>query len=325
MDTLTHALFGLSVGALRPREASGGPLSPTDKATLLACVVGAELPDLDYLWPASDGVLVTLRAHRGLSHSLIAAPVVALVATGIALALVRQGRVARVYPQALLAVVAAHLLPDLWTGWGTRLFLPWSSERLNLDTTMVLDPLVTLPLLVGAIFAYRLRAQDFRRPLWLGLGVAALYVGARATIREVLTSKVEASYGAGAVHVFPAPFSVLGWRYVAEVEGGYAAGSIALGGEPNEQARHSRELGAAEALRGDPIIDEVLAWARYPTVELLAKGDGAQTLSVGDLRYHANGAPTLKFVVELDASGKVVSARLDRGGSLRQVIDRFRN
>ncbi|MBK6514202.1 MAG: metal-dependent hydrolase [Polyangiaceae bacterium] len=324
MDTLTHGLFGLAVGTLRPRDSAGGPLAPTDKATLLACVIAAELPDLDYLWPASDGVLVTLRAHRGLSHSLVAAPAVALVAAGIALLIVRRARVAPVYAQAVLAVVFAHLLPDLWTGWGTRLFLPWSSERMNLDFTMVLDPLVTLPLLVGAVFGYRARARDFRRPIWLGLAVASLYVGSRVAIRAALTSSVEDKYATSEVHVFPAPFSVLGWRYVAEVDGGYAAGTVDVGGAPVEQARHARDLSAAEALRGDPIIDEVIAWARYPTVQLAELEGGRRTLAVGDLRYHAGGEPTLKFVVELDAAGKVTSAKLDRGGSVREVIERFR-
>jgi hypothetical protein len=66
MDTLTHGLLGLTVGAIRQPEGT-----PTDRAVLLAAVIAAELPDLDYLWPSDKLVLVTLRAHRGLSHALV--------------------------------------------------------------------------------------------------------------------------------------------------------------------------------------------------------------------------------------------------------------
>jgi inner membrane protein len=50
MDSLTHALLGLTLGALRKPDAPPGtPLAATDRAVLLAAVLAAELPDLDYL------------------------------------------------------------------------------------------------------------------------------------------------------------------------------------------------------------------------------------------------------------------------------------
>ncbi|NUP12998.1 MAG: metal-dependent hydrolase [Polyangiaceae bacterium] len=323
MDTLTHGLFGLAIGALRRREPAKSPLTPTEKAVLLACVLAAEIPDLDYLLPAGDPVLVTLRAHRGLSHSLMMAPAVAAIATLVARLVFRSARTSAVVLQALVAVVFAHLLPDLWTGWGTRILLPWSAERMTLDWTVVVDPLVTLPLLVGAVLAFRARAVDYRRPLWIGLGVTVAYLGARISIRASLQSTVESAYGTADVNVFPAPLRVLQWRYVAETGAEYAVGTISLGGDPVEEGRHPRGVEAANDLRGPTVVDEVLAWARYPTVTVLAREDGGKTLTVADLRYHAGGEPTLKFIVELAGDGSVESARLDRG-SARDLVDRFR-
>lgn len=291
---------------------------------LLGCVLAAEIPDLDYLLPASDPVLVTLRAHRGLSHSLAMAPVVAAIATTLAWLVFRRARVRSVAVQALLAVVFAHLLPDLWTGWGTRILLPWSSERLTLDWSMVVDPLVTLPLLAGAVLAYRARRTDFRRPLWVGLGMTMLYLGARIGIRETVRPSVEDHYGVATAHVFPSPLRVFQWRYVVETDDGYAVGVVDLAGAPIEQARHPRGLDAADHLRQTKVVDEVLAWARYPTIEVQSREDGGTTLTVADLRYHAGGQPTLTFVVELDPNGDVEGARLDRGGSVRSLLERFR-
>ena len=60
MDNLTHGLLGLALGALRRPEApAGAPLSPTDKAVLLGCLLASELPDLDTLLPGDPIVVET--------------------------------------------------------------------------------------------------------------------------------------------------------------------------------------------------------------------------------------------------------------------------
>src|SRR5687768_9409204 len=137
MDTLTHGLLGAALAALPLPRRLEAPGSVPVRAALLVSVLAAELPDLDYLLPAEDAVLRTLSAHRGFSHSLVAVPVVALAAALLTKALFRRSALAALYCRALLCVPLAHLLPDLWTGWGTRLLLPFSERRLALDWTMV--------------------------------------------------------------------------------------------------------------------------------------------------------------------------------------------
>ena len=335
MDMLTHGLFGLAVGALRqPDAVTGQRLSATDRAVLVACVIAAELPDLDYLWPAGDGVLRTLRAHRGLSHSLLAAPLIAVAAAVLGTLLVRWRlrwreavRPGPVFLWAWLAVVAAHLLPDLWTGWGTRLLTPLSSRRFALDWTMVVDPLVTLPLLVGALVAWRRRRGRWRRAILIGLAVAGAYVGSRVVVRQVLLARVHATYpSASVVEVFPSLLRPMTWRYVAVLDESYAAGTVGLRSVPEEQARPPRprgEVSSAAVGQSSLAIHEALAWARFPVVALAQHTGGTSTLRIADLRYHAGGQPTLTFVFELQG-GTVVSSRLDRGGSVSQLLRRWR-
>jgi inner membrane protein len=288
---------------------------------LLGCVVAAELPDLDYLWPAGDAVLRTLQAHRGPSHALLAAPLVAAAATAVAKLAFRGARLAPVYGMAVVAVIFGHLLPDLWTGWGTRLGIPFSDARLALDWTMVIDPLVTLPLLAGALWAWR-RRDRWRRAILVGLAVATAYVGARVALREGLAARVAARYPAAATAVFPAMLRVATWRYVAVEGEEIAAGTVALGGAIVEEARHRAvegELTAAE--RGVETVREALAWARYPLVRVTRAA--TTTVRIADLRYHLGGAPTLEIVVELDGAA-VRRAELRRGGTVRELIDRWR-
>jgi len=327
VDNLTHGLLGLALGALRRPEApAGAPLSPTDKAVLLGSVLAAELPDLDTLLPAANSVDHALRAHRGLSHALAFAPVVALAATALALLVFRRARFLPVYRSSLLALLVAHLLADLWTGWGTRLLLPFSDQRLTLDWTMVVDPLVTLPLLVGAVWAWRRRAL-WRRALLVGLACSAAYVGVRGVLQATLTSRVrEAWPEAERVQAFPSWLSLTTWRYVAVLPSEYVAGTVSPGAPPLEERRLPRPGPEAlsERMRAVPTVHEALAWARFPVISSGPTAEGRTAVRIGDLRYHLHGEPTLAFVLELGPDLTVTEARLERGGSARELLERWR-
>ncbi|NTX12396.1 metal-dependent hydrolase [Myxococcus sp. CA056] len=329
MDNLTHGLLGLAVGALRRpdvRPDSPERSSSTDRAVLLASVLAAELPDLDTLLARGDAVTVALHAHRGLSHSLFFAPVVALAATLVAWAVFRRDtRLPPVFLTSLTSVLFAHLLPDLWTGWGTRVLLPFSDARLSLDWTVVVDPWVTLPLVAGAVVAWRRRAV-WRRALLLGLACSMAYVGARVVSWSVLTRRVDGAHpGAESVRVFPAPFSFSTWRYVARLPGDVlAAGDVTLLGEPREARRVTAPVDVLPGdLREVPTVREALAWARFPVVTVTQVESGRE-VRVADLRYHLHGEPTLTFVVRVDAAGTVTEARLERGGSASELLRRWR-
>ena len=326
MDTLTHGLLGVALAALPMPRRLERPGDTPLRAALVVSVLAAELPDLDYLLPAKDAVLHTLSAHRGYSHSLLAAPVVALVAALLGKALFRRAAFASLYARALLSVPIAHLLPDLWTGWGTRLLLPLSDRRLALDWTMVVDPVFTAPLLVAALWAAS-RRHRFRRAMAFGIGACALYVGLRVAFSMHLSHEVAQAYPrAASVHVFPQLLSVMRWRYVARFDAEYAAGTVALGEAPVEDARH-RALPTgpiAEELRRVPTVREALSWARFPVVSTSALDASGRRVTVADLRYHLGGKPTLSFLIDVEPDGRIRNARLERGGSAAELVRRFR-
>jgi inner membrane protein len=328
MDTLTHGLLGACLAALPlPSwlERRGDQAVPA-RASILASVLAAELPDLDYLLPAKDAVLHTLQAHRGVTHSLVAVPLVALAAALLTKAVFRRARLLPLYARALLSVPLAHLLPDLWTGWGTRLFLPFSDRRFALDWTMVLDPVFTAPLLAAALWA-SFRRRDFRRAMAVGAAFAAVYLALRVVSLRSLTHRMQEAYpSAATVDVFPAPFSVMRCRYVARLGASYAAGYVGWRTPHRESARVPALPGGplSEALTAVPTVREALAWARFPVVRVVPLARSEQRVEVADLRYHLHGAPTLTFVVTIDARGEVKDAQLLRGGSASELWRRLR-
>jgi inner membrane protein len=326
MDSVTHGLLGLALAAVPlPRWVERGGTTPL-RASIAVSVLAAELPDLDYLLPAADPVLHTLRAHRGYTHALIAAPLVALVAALVVKGVFRRASLASLYARALVSVPLAHLLPDLWTGWGTRLLLPFSEERLALDWMMVIDPFFTVPLVVAGVWA-GFRRRDFTRAMALGTAVAAVYLALRIGLTASLTSTLEQAYpGADAVSAFPTPLSPSRLRYVARDGKDYALGSIALYGGITEFARRTRHPDGPlpSELLAVPTVREAMDWARFPVVRSVQLPHSVRRVQVSDLRYHLDGAPTLTFAIDVAPDGEVVAARLDRGGSARELLERWR-
>jgi inner membrane protein len=275
MDPLTHGLLGLAVGALRRPDRDRA-------AVLVGCVLAAELPDLDYLWPADNSVLHSLKAHRGLSHSLLAVPIVALIATALTKVVFRRASVFPVFVWSLPSVLFAHLLADAWTGWGTRLALPFSDARVTLDWMMVVDPLFTLPLLAGALWGIRER-RLIRRAVLAGAAISCVYLAARVGIRAELAGRVQAAYPrAESVHVFPSWLGPSHWRYVAASAEEYAVGRVVAFATPEQQAVHARaQLDDLEPLvRSNETVREALAWARFPVVKLEPRQPAGSRLTI---------------------------------------------
>jgi inner membrane protein len=291
---------------------------------LLGCVLASELPDLDSFLPASDPVLHALYTHRGISHALIFAPVWAACATGIAWLAYRRARLGPVFLFSLLSVLVAHLAADLWTGWGTRILLPFSDRRWSLDYAAVIDPFLTLPLLVGAIWAFAQR-RHWRRALVVGLAVATAYMGVRIGARTVLLHRVEAEYARAAdVEVFPALLSVFSWRYVAVLPEGYTTGRVSLFGPVEPTKTHDLPEELPPRLLENPTVAEALVWARIPLTKVREMGNGAVEVRVADLRYNMGGDPTLEFVVLVGPGGETLEARMERGGSFGEVYERWK-
>jgi inner membrane protein len=233
-----------------------------------------------------------------------------------------------VFLYSLLSVNLAHLLADLWTGWGPRVLLPFSDRRWTLDWTMVVDPWLTLPLLGGALWAWRRRAV-WRRALGVGLALSVAYLGARIALQASLGQRVrEAWPAAEQVQGFPAWLSLTTWGYVAVLPHEYVVGTVALQTNGlSEQRRWPRPSPDAlpPSARNLPTVREALAWARFPLVSTASRPEGNSEVRFGDLRYHLRGEPTLQFVLTLGPDGALRDARLERGGSAGELLRRWRS
>jgi inner membrane protein len=208
MDPISHALLGAASGYSVSR--AGGKLAA------LAGFAGAMLPDADVLIRSASDPLVALEYHRQFSHSLLVAPAGAAIAA-IALWLIIRGRepFRSLYWPAFAGYVSAVLL-DACTSYGTQLLWPLTDRRYAASVIAVVDPAVTIVLLVGVVAALRAAAVNRAR---VAIAVVLIYLGFGWFQRERAESAVERAAAArgqpiSAHEVKPTLGNLLLWRSV---------------------------------------------------------------------------------------------------------------
>lgn len=214
MDSVSQFVLGAAVAgvALGKRTAAW-------RALLWGGVI-ATLPDLDVLIDHGDPVWNMTR-HRAESHAL---PWLTLVAPAFAFAIAAWHRELAQFRRWWLAiwlVLITHPLLDAMTIYGTQLLLPFTDHPFAIGSLFVIDPLYTLPLLVGniALLVGRGSARGHCANL-LGLVLSTLYAGGSLGMQQWARGVVAASLQAQGIAasllvVTPAPLQTVLWRAVA--------------------------------------------------------------------------------------------------------------
>jgi inner membrane protein len=308
MDSLTHIVLGAAVGT----AVLGRKVGP--KAALWGAACGT-LPDLDVLVPYGDPVR-DFTFHRSASHSLfwltVASPFLAWV---IARLLRKAGASFREWWRLTWLALVAHPLLDAFTIYGTQLLLPFSDYPVGLGSVFIIDPLYTLPLVVGVFAALRLRSHDPDRAIrWNGAGLAlsALYLGwsvaAQSHVEGVVHRTLAATPLADArALVTPAPFNSLLWRVVVMDDDGYHEGLYSLL-DDNPRVRlehHASEAHLLEPLRDDWAVRR-LAW--------FSKGFYGVSEAPADARVATGSASTVGQLLGLVETASATQSLPDAGG-----------
>ena len=197
------------------------------KALVAGAMLGT-LPDLDVFIDFGDAVR-NFTYHRGFSHSLFVLPGVAVL---IWMVLRRWWAPVRAAPRpwlvAILLALVTHPLLDAHTAYGTQLLWPLAPTPTSWSTLFIIDPLFTLPLLVGVmVIAVRGTRPAAQTALAASLALSCAYLGwswAGKTIveRHARASLAEAGIDYKAMFSTPTPLNSFLWRIVVLTEDGYA-------------------------------------------------------------------------------------------------------
>jgi inner membrane protein len=214
MDSASQLVLGAAVGM-----ATMGRRTALWKSALWGAVAGT-LPDLDVFIdhgdPISNMVLHRAETHAPFWLTLFSLPMAAAIAK-----LHGEGAIWRRWWLAIWLALVTHPLLDAMTVYGTQLLLPFSNQPLGVGSIFIIDPLYTLPLIVGVVWALASRGSPRGlKANAAGLVLSTAYLGwgvlaqqqVEAVARESLAAQ---GIAAERVLVVPTAFNSVLWRVVA--------------------------------------------------------------------------------------------------------------
>lgn len=275
MDSVTQITLGAAIGeAVLGRQIGR-------KAAAYGAFLGL-FPDLDVLSAPFVSEYTQLALHRGITHSLAFAAAAA-AAAGFYTAYRNKKHqtagkstaYARGLRWSILVFLAlwTHALLDTCTVYGTQIWLPFSSYRAAINIVSIIDPLYTVPLLTGLLFALILSKRNPSIAAKLnaaGLILSSLYLVFASCLKLHAEKQFEKALAAQNIRydrmmTNPTIFNTMLWKAVAENEteqyiGLYSVLDPADSVEsiPFRRIPKNKEL-ISEALKNsDPVIKRLL-------------------------------------------------------------------
>lgn len=280
MDSISQAALGSAVVLV-----TLGRRTAAWKAALWGAAAGT-LPDLDAFIDHGDPLLNMVR-HRAESHALLLLGLASAPLGWVVARLEGQPELWRRWWLAMALVLVTHPLLDTLTVYGTQLLQPLSNHPFAVGSMFIIDPLYTVPLLLGVLAALLAPARGLRWNAAM-LALSTLYLGwsmlAQWHVRGVLEASLRQSgVAATQVLVTPAPFSTVLWRAVAMGPEQYheAYYSLLDGPHPVEWTPHPRGADLQTQHADNPHVQR-LAWFSHGFMRMQASGPGRLTIT--DLR-----------------------------------------
>lgn len=293
MEPVTHMLTGacLSRALGFPRRA---------RHATLACVIAAELPDMDYVYRLG-GPITYFQHHRGWTHALWSLPLQAALVVALMFAWryarrAWKSRKRRSVDQApwrpgLLGAMAllallSHLLLDWTNNYGIRPFAPWNPRWYAGELVFIVEPVFLIVLMLALVMPLLFSLADsemgVRRPRFRGQALAAvalaIMVGVwvwRSNLRDraIDIARLTEFPGGTALRISASPYPVnpYRWHIVAETPNNFATGTVdtrisimEMDQVPTPKPETTLATLAAKHSRLGRVY---LDWSKFPVVE----------------------------------------------------------
>ncbi|MGE4310988.1 metal-dependent hydrolase [Desulfovibrio sp.] len=280
MDPITHAASGAVAMLSLPNRPA------TRWAVPLAAIASAS-PDIDVALCHTP--LEFLLLHRGITHSLAAAPLLGLLLALLARPLWKSSTPGHWnFPRVwlfMIGMVLLHIWLDVITTYGTMIYLPFSHDRVRLNAVYIIDLLLTLPLL-WAVLRWRAKRCLMRLALAWVFVYPALCISLNAwhtaqtqarLTAEAQTTRQTTRQTVRQVVLLPDAFGPLFWRVLYETDGPdgrivHSQGLNALGQPRTAPSSHRAappEL-LAELARQSVAADAFFNFTLLPVISPLA-------------------------------------------------------
>ncbi|WP_053002440.1 metal-dependent hydrolase [Kordia jejudonensis] len=217
MDSITQAVLGAAIGEVALGKKIG------NKGAIAGAIV-ATIPDLDVILHLFYTKFEMLSIHRGYSHSIVCSIIGALLLTFILSKIKWFDQIS--FKRCLLFVwlcLITHMLLDAFTAYGTQLLLPFSDRRIGFDSINVVDPLYTIPMIIGLIASCWLYRSHKNRSKFTtyGLWISSIYLLCTLLHKEIVATTIAARFAKNNIHytellTMPVGIANINWYGVAK-------------------------------------------------------------------------------------------------------------
>jgi len=320
MDSFTQALLGSAIAESVIGKQVGR------KASLWGAFLGV-LPDLDFVVRYSNPV-DSFTYHRSYSHSLL----VFIALVPLLVWLIRKLHPASAQQTAAWTAVVTlclvtHVLLDTLTIYGTQLLWPLSEYPFGIGSVFIIDPLYSLPLLIGCIAVLLTRGATARRILQAGLVLSTVYLLWGLLAQHIMHNRIqqhldELAPGIHRVTLTPAPFNSLLWRFIVRVEGGYYEGFMSFFDAPGKPAMqfHASRDELIPGLQNMPSAARLM-WFSKGQFSITQQQD---SIIISDLRMGVEPDYVFTFKVAERVQGQLVEVapqHINNRNVTRQKLD----
>lgn len=157
MDPVTQASLGAAAAGVIAKHGT------VRRALFVGALAGAA-PDLDVFIVSAEDPLLQLQYHRHFTHSLLLAPLFGILAAVLSRLAFwsRHWEIRKLIPFGIAGALT-HGALDACTSYGTLLYWPFSHHRESWDIISIIDPLLTIPLLLLLLIAFIKRGPKLVR------------------------------------------------------------------------------------------------------------------------------------------------------------------
>lgn len=256
--------------------------------------------DLDVLLGLNHEPMSTMLWHRQFTHSLIFIPVGAFIVFLCLMIFSYFRQHWRLVAVASLLGYATHAILDAFTSYGTVLFWPWIYTRISWDIVSIIDPVFTVPLIIGTIWSVR---RQNRLAAGLGLLFAILFLGFNTfqhhrAMRAVEDFSAQQNMHLTTIRTMPTWASSTQWRAIAKQGSCFFIANVItpIGGGSSVQPvakipAFSRDRVPFPLSEGQQRDLNIFSWFTSGYL-LVAK---QQPLTVVDGRYTSGDRPIIAF------------------------------
>ncbi len=284
MDSITHIVLGATIGEVIAGKQLG-------KKAMVIGAIAQSVPDFDFIMSIWLRPVDELLSHRGITHSILFALVIATTIGLLASKLKRPNNLSASKWMIFIALeLFAHLILDGLNNYGVGWFEPFSQQRISFNVIYVADPFYSIPLAIGFIALVILSIKSPARRIWTALTLTLsslylLYALHNKFVTETETQAALQKQGIQASHVLttPTPLNNWLWFIAAEVDSGYYVGhrSVFDNTDPIELTYFPRNISFLNELKDKEDLQKLLRFSQgFYTIE---KKDDA--LLFNDLRF----------------------------------------